>query len=56
MCLFLPVKLSHTQHGPVLQVQRHQGSGDFSALTGIDGFVEVPAGKSSATPFRYFPI
>jgi molybdopterin molybdotransferase len=56
MCLFLPVKLSHTQHGPVSQVQRHQGSGDFSALTGIDGFVEVPAGKSSATPFRYFPI
>ena len=56
MCLFLPVKLSHTQHGPVCQVQRYQGSGDFSALSGIDGFIEVPAEKSSATSYRYFPI
>ena len=56
LCLFLPVKLSHTQHGPVSQVQRHQGSGDFSALSGIDGFIEVAAGKSSATNYRFFPI
>jgi hypothetical protein len=56
LCLFLPVKLSHTQHGPVCQVQRYQGSGDFSALSGIDGFVEVAAGKSSATNYRFFPI
>jgi molybdopterin molybdotransferase len=56
LCLFLPVKLKHTQHRPVHQVQRHQGSGDFSALSGIDGFVEVPAGKSSATNYRFFPI
>jgi molybdopterin molybdotransferase len=56
LCMFLPVKLSHTQHGPICQLQRYQGSGDFSALSGIDGFVEVPAGKSSATNYRYFPI
>ena len=56
LCLFIPVKLSHTLHGPESQVQQHQGSGDFSALSGIDGFVEVPAEKSAATNYRYFPI
>jgi molybdopterin molybdotransferase len=56
LCLFLPVKLSHTQQGPVCQVQRYQGSGDFSALFGIHGFIEVAAGKSSAPNYRYFPI
>jgi molybdopterin molybdotransferase len=56
LCLFLPVKISHTQHGSECQVQRYQGSGDFSALSGIDGFIEVPSGKSSATNYRFFPI
>jgi molybdopterin molybdotransferase len=56
LSLFLPVQIEHTQQGTNSRVLRHQGSGDFSALSGIDGFVEVFPGKSTATSFRFFPL
>jgi len=45
---FLPVKLSWSAHGAALAEPRPTNtSGDFVALAGTDGFVELPAARTS---------
>jgi len=54
---FLPVTLGYDQQGRTLAEPRPTGgSGDFIALAGTDGFVELPAGPAThaaglAVPF-----
>jgi hypothetical protein len=38
------------------QLLRNQGSGDFSGLSGMTGFIEVEPGTGSPSHFRYFPL
>jgi molybdopterin molybdotransferase len=55
LTLFLPVRVSANLS---LQAQliRNQGSGDFSGLSGMTGFIEVEPGAQSPAQFRYFPL
>jgi molybdopterin molybdotransferase len=57
MTLFIPVTVKQSHEGPIAETLVHKGSGDFSALSGATGFVEVPCGTSevkSGTLVRYF--
>jgi molybdopterin molybdotransferase len=59
MTLFLPVKLESTKNECVGTPLKNQGSGDFSALSGMHGFVEIPPGLTqlpAGSHLRYFPI
>jgi molybdopterin molybdotransferase len=56
LSLFVPVSIEFSQTEKVAHLLSHQGSGDFSALSGMDGFLEVPAGSSHAENYRYFPL
>jgi molybdopterin molybdotransferase len=57
LAYFLPVALSYDQQGRALAEPRPTGgSGDFIALAGTDGFVELPRGPANhaaglAVPF-----
>ena len=55
LTLFSPVRVSAN-----LSLQAHlirnQGSGDFSGLSGMTGFIEVEPGTESPSHFRYFPL
>lgn len=56
---FLPVKLEHTREG-VLRAHplKIKNSGEFSALAGSDGFIELPKSQSqfqAGEAFQYFP-
>ena len=55
LTLFLPVRVSANLS---LQAQliHNQGSGDFSGLSGMTGFIEVEPGAHSPAQFRYFPL
>jgi molybdopterin molybdotransferase len=55
LTLFLPVRVTANLS---LQAQliRNQGSGDFSGLAGMTGFIEVEPGTESPSHFRYFPL
>jgi molybdopterin molybdotransferase len=45
---FLPVKLGYDQQGRTIAEPRPtHGSGDFIALAGTDGFVELPPGPAT---------
>jgi len=54
--MFIPVKIGHTKEGIVATIIRHQGSGDFSALNGMMGFIEVMAGENETSSYRYFSL
>jgi molybdopterin molybdotransferase len=57
MTLFIPVTMKSSHDGPRAETLVHKGSGDFSALSGATGFVEVPCRTSevkSGTLVRYF--
>jgi molybdopterin molybdotransferase len=54
--MFIPVQIEHSKEGITAHLLRHQGSGDFSALSGMTGFVEVKAGQSETSRLRYFPL
>ena len=56
LTLFLPVQARHAHLSLQAQLLRNQGSGDFSALSGMSGFIEVEPGAHSPTGFRYFPL
>lgn len=48
LSLFIPVKLLHEANGRArAQLCPTQGSGDFIALVGTDGFVELPPGTAA---------
>ena len=55
---FLPVRLEYTVDGRCIAVAKPTNtSGDFVALGGTDGFVELPRGQSEfppGYPTRYF--
>lgn len=60
LACFLPVALGYDQQGRTLAEPRPTGgSGDFIALAGTDGFVELPAGPAThaaglAVPFYHW--
>jgi molybdopterin molybdotransferase len=59
MTLFIPVILQSHRQGLVGRAISHKGSGDFSALSGIDGFIEVPEGSSAIeleSQLLFYPI
>lgn len=56
LTLFIPVRVTHTTSIMQTQVIRNQGSGDFSRLSGMTGFIEVEPCAHSAAQFRYFPL
>jgi molybdopterin biosynthesis enzyme len=56
LTLFLPVQARHAHLSLQAQLLRNQGSGDFSGLSGMSGFIEVEPGAHSPTGFRYFPL
>jgi molybdopterin molybdotransferase len=56
LTLFLPVKLQHDNIETMGEVLKHQGSGDFSALVGLDGFVEVGPGESTSSDYHLYPL
>lgn len=52
---FAPVRYATDGH----TIIRNQGSGDFSALSGACGFIEVPRGPdndSTSSRFRFYPL
>jgi molybdopterin molybdotransferase len=56
LTLFLPVRSTHTTSIKPSQILRNQGSGDFSSLSGMTGFIEVEPGAHSTAELRYFPL
>jgi molybdopterin molybdotransferase len=56
LTLFLPVRVRHANAIMQAQVIRNQGSGDFSGLSGMTGFIEVEPGAQSTAELRYFPF
>jgi molybdopterin biosynthesis enzyme len=59
MTLFLPVKLESAENESIGTLLKNQGSGDFSALSGMHGFVEIPPGLTqlpAGNHLSYFPI
>jgi hypothetical protein len=56
LTLFLPVKLESSEHEMVCTYLKNQGSGDFSALSGMTGFVELQPGLPQGTYLPYYPI
>jgi molybdopterin molybdotransferase len=59
LTLFLPVKLESTENESAGTPLKNQGSGDFSALNGMHGFVEVHPGLTplpAGTHLHYYPI
>jgi molybdopterin molybdotransferase len=56
LSMFIPVQVEHSKEGITAHLLRHQGSGDFSSLSGMTGFVEVNAGQSETSRLRYFPL
>ena len=56
---FIPVRCATDGAYSALEIIRNQGSGDFSALTGASGFIEVPSETDVEGPlsrFRFFPM
>lgn len=56
LTLFLPVRSIPAASILQAQVLRNQGSGDFSGLSGMTGFIEVTPTDHSPAEFRYFPL
>jgi molybdopterin molybdotransferase len=59
LTLFLPVKLESSENERVGTPLKNHGSGDFSALSGMNGFAEIEPGLTpmpAGTRLRYFPI
>lgn len=56
LTLFLPVRATQATSMMQTQVLRNQGSGDFSSLSGMTGFIEVEPGAHSTAELRYFPL
>jgi molybdopterin molybdotransferase len=56
LTLLLPVKLQHDKSEKMGVVLKHQGSGDFSALVGLDGFVEVGPGESTSSDYLFYNL
>ncbi len=56
LTLFIPVRATQATSMMQTQVLRNQGSGDFSSLSGMTGFIEVEPGAHSTVEFRYFPL
>jgi len=55
LTLFLPVRVSKANAILQAHVIRNQGSGDFSGLSGMTGFIEVNPDEDSSAGYRYFP-
>jgi molybdopterin molybdotransferase len=59
LAAFLPVRIKPGPHGEQLaRPAPLNTSGDFAGLTGTDGFVELPAGRSEfavGTGVRFWP-
>ena len=56
---FIPVRFVTDGQQSKLAIIRNQGSGDFSALSGACGFIEVPRGSDvngAFNRFRFFPL
>jgi molybdopterin molybdotransferase len=56
---FIPVRYSTDRQTSTLAIITNQGSGDFSALSGACGFIEVPRGSDvngAFNRFRFFPL
>jgi molybdopterin molybdotransferase len=59
LTLFEPVKLELNESGIVAHPAAHNGSGDFSALAGANGFMEIPPendSKKKGSRFRFYPL
>jgi molybdopterin molybdotransferase len=59
LTLFDPVMLNATEQGSTASIIKHQGSGDFSALAGAHGFIEIPSeldSKKTGSRFRFYPL
>jgi molybdopterin molybdotransferase len=59
LSLFEPVTLTMKDSGMCAIIAEHHGSGDFSALAGTDGFIEIPANKDqkeTGSRFRFYPF
>jgi molybdopterin molybdotransferase len=59
LTLFLPVKLESSENEMIGAPLKYQGSGDFSALSNMNGFAEIDPGLTplpAGTRLRYFPI
>lgn len=56
---FIPVCYRIDEQSVSIELMRNQGSGDFSALSGACGFIEVPASADvigAFSSFRFFPL
>lgn len=59
LSLFEPVTLATKDSDMCAILAEHHGSGDFSALAGTDGFIEIPANKDqkeTGSRFRFYPF
>jgi molybdopterin molybdotransferase len=59
LTLFEPVRIIAANTGISGLLLPHHGSGDFSALAGADGIIEIPAGgpkTETGSRFRYYPF
>ena len=56
LSIIAPVKISQNNERLIADVMSNQGSGDFSALHGVDGFIEIDPGMSSSNNYRFFPL
>lgn len=59
LTLFEPVRLTFVDGNPLGQLIEHHGSGDFSALAGADGFIEIAPQveqKETGRNFRFYPL
>ena len=59
LTFFEPIVLNETEQGSMASIMKHQGSGDFSALAGAHGFIEIPSeldSKKTGSRFRFYPL
>ena len=56
---FIPVRYSYDEQSTSIEIIPNQGSGDFSALSGACGFIEIPTGADvigAFSNYRFFPM
>ncbi|MFM7728540.1 MAG: molybdopterin molybdotransferase MoeA, partial [Flavobacteriales bacterium] len=56
LSLFVPVRIMHENGMHTAETLSNHGSGDFSALSGADGFIEIEPRDATEKRYRFFPM
>ena len=56
LSLFVPVRIKQENGLSTAEKLSNQGSGDFSALSGADGFIEIEPREVTDERYRFFPM